>query len=76
MTSRRASERRATPRRARVSRTRRARPSWKYILEPGDVVLHRSFGRGSVEAVTDEHVRVRFEEVGEKVVSPDYLRVA
>jgi ATP-dependent DNA helicase RecQ len=42
----------------------------------GDHVVHRRFGRGAVEEVTGEHVRVRFDRasVGTKVLSPEYLR--
>lgn len=39
---------------------------------PGDVVRHRSFGRGAVEEVTPEHVRVRF-DAGPRTVRADYL---
>jgi superfamily II DNA helicase RecQ len=36
-------------------------------------VRHREFGAGCVEEVTAEHVRVRFERSGPKVVHPEYL---
>jgi ATP-dependent DNA helicase RecQ len=41
----------------------------------GDPVVHESFGRGAIEEVTDEHVRVRFEAagIGSKVLSPEFL---
>jgi ATP-dependent DNA helicase RecQ len=39
----------------------------------GQTVQHREFGAGSVEEVSGQHVRVHFEQVGPKVVLPEYL---
>jgi ATP-dependent DNA helicase RecQ len=39
----------------------------------GDTVQHRLFGRGQVTEVTSEHVRVNFEQFGEKAVSAGHL---
>jgi len=40
----------------------------------GQAVRHHEFGAGSVEEVTVEHVRVRFDQIGQRVVHPEYLR--
>jgi ATP-dependent DNA helicase RecQ len=42
-------------------------------FQKGQTVRHREFGAGSVEEVTAEHVRVRFDQVGSKVVHAEYL---